>query len=129
MASLGQWDMGLLDFLEVRGILGYLACQGILDFQVRKGNLATSTLLDLLDHQDLKAYLVHLETQAIQEHQALQEYQVFQDRKEKEAMWHILESMGSKDQKGTKGSQVPKVFQVGACLVSLVHKALLVFQD
>lgn len=35
LASPGKWDMGLLDFLEVREILGYLACQGCLDFQVK----------------------------------------------------------------------------------------------
>lgn len=35
LASPGKWDMGLLDFLEVREILEYLACQGSLEFQVK----------------------------------------------------------------------------------------------
>lgn len=73
LATLGQWDMGLLDCQGDREMLGYLACQGRLEFQARKANQATSTPKDILDHLDLKVCLVHLDAQVITEHRVPQE--------------------------------------------------------
>lgn len=83
MVTLGQWDMGLLGFQEVREMLEYLACQDSLEFQARKVNQATFTSQDLLDLLDLKVNGAYLVAQALKEFQVLQDFQVVQDRKEK----------------------------------------------
>lgn len=94
LATLGQEVMGLMDLQEVREMLGYLACQDSQDFQAKRGNLATSTSEDLLDHLELKDRVAHQEAQAIMGRRVPQDHQVFRDRKGKQAACQFLDSRG-----------------------------------
>lgn len=84
LATLVHQDMALLDFQELREMMGYLACQDCLEFQAKKGNLATTMPKDFLVHLVLKVALAHLEAEVIMECQVPQEHQVRQARKGRE---------------------------------------------